>query len=55
MVLDGWMFPIEKELLTRVQQPVLFMNAESFQWAANVKDMLRVIESSKRGLLLTYK
>uniref|UniRef100_A0A915PJN3 1-alkyl-2-acetylglycerophosphocholine esterase n=1 Tax=Setaria digitata TaxID=48799 RepID=A0A915PJN3_9BILA len=54
VVLDGWMFPIEKELLTQVRQPVLFMNAENFQWEANVKDMLRVIESSKRSVLLTF-
>ncbi|VDN03664.1 unnamed protein product [Thelazia callipaeda] len=54
VVLDGWMFPIEKELLTSVRQPVLFMNAEYFQWDENVKDMLRVIESSKHSILFTF-
>ncbi|KAL3990932.1 Platelet-activating factor acetylhydrolase isoform II family protein [Acanthocheilonema viteae] len=54
VVLDGWMFPIERELFTRVQQPVLFMNAESFQWEANVNDMLQVVENSKRSVLLTF-
>ncbi|VDK68731.1 unnamed protein product [Litomosoides sigmodontis] len=54
VVLDGWMFPIERELLTRVQQPVLFMNAESFQWEANVNDMLQVMGNSKRSVLLTF-
>lgn len=55
IILDGWMFPVERELLTRVQQPVLFMNAENFQWEANVKDMLQVTENSKRSVLLTFK
>ncbi|EJW86420.1 platelet-activating factor acetylhydrolase [Wuchereria bancrofti] len=54
VILDGWMLPIERELLTRVYQPVLFMNAKSFQWEANVKDMLQVTENSKRGILLTF-
>ncbi|EFO25648.1 platelet-activating factor acetylhydrolase [Loa loa] len=54
VILDGWMFPIERELFTRVQQPVLFMNAENFQWEENVKDMLQVIENSKRSVLLTF-
>ncbi|CAG9531451.1 unnamed protein product [Cercopithifilaria johnstoni] len=54
VILDGWMFPIERELLTRVQQPVLFMNAESFQWEANVNDMLQIVENSKRSVLLTF-
>lgn len=54
VILDGWMFSIERELLTRVYQPILFMNAENFQWEANVKDMLQVTENSKRGILLTF-
>lgn len=49
------MFPIEKELLARVEQPVLFMNAGNFQWEANVKDMLQVIENSEHSVLLTFE
>ncbi|MCP9265122.1 Platelet-activating factor acetylhydrolase [Dirofilaria immitis] len=54
VVLDGWMFPIDKELLTHVRQPVLFMNAEHFQWEANIKDMLQIMEKSERSVLLTF-
>ncbi|OZC09260.1 Platelet-activating factor acetylhydrolase, plasma/intracellular isoform II [Onchocerca flexuosa] len=53
VVLDGWMFPIDKELLTRVRQPILFLNAEDFQSEESIKDMLQVVENSKHSILLT--
>ncbi|VDN00073.1 unnamed protein product, partial [Onchocerca ochengi] len=53
VLLDGWMFPIDKELLTRVRQSILFMNAEDFQSEESIKDMLQVVENSKHSVLLT--
>ncbi|VDN00091.1 unnamed protein product, partial [Onchocerca ochengi] len=53
VVLDGWMFPIDKELLTRVRQPVLFMNTEKFQSEASIKYMLQVVKNSRHSVLLT--
>ncbi|VDD87365.1 unnamed protein product [Enterobius vermicularis] len=55
VLLDGWMFPIEKELYPRIQQPVLFLNADTFQWQENVKSMLQVGSEEPRKLIFTLR
>lgn len=42
LVLDGWMFPIEKDIYPRVSQPLLFVNMDKFQWKDNVQRMKRM-------------
>lgn len=46
--MDAWMWPLKDELeLTRnIQQPVLFINSETFQTAANLDSMKRFVANA---------
>ena len=42
IALDCWMLPIHRDLLAAgVHQPLLFINSFSFQWAENVRKMMK--------------
>ncbi|VDM94722.1 unnamed protein product, partial [Onchocerca ochengi] len=53
VILDGWMFPIDKELLSRVRLPILFVNSEDFHSEASINDILQVVKNSNHSVLLT--
>ncbi|XP_003374489.1 platelet-activating factor acetylhydrolase [Trichinella spiralis] len=56
IVLDGWMFPVDKEAENEVQQPLLFVNNEKFQWKENVERMQNVISKfPNRRMMYTIK
>ena len=41
--LDTWMYPLDSEIYQKVSPvPFLFINTESFQWAANIADMRKL-------------
>ncbi|KZS11692.1 Platelet-activating factor acetylhydrolase [Daphnia magna] len=48
LAMDAWMWPLKDELeLTRnIQQPVLFINSETFQTAANLDSMKRFVANA---------
>ena len=42
--LDTWMFPVGDEVYsTGVNQPLLFINSFTFQWAKNITDMMKLV------------
>ncbi|TKR82422.1 hypothetical protein L596_016151 [Steinernema carpocapsae] len=54
VVLDGWMFPIEMDLYSRASQPTLFLNAGNWQWAENVRKMMKLDKSQAERLMFTF-
>ena len=43
IALDCWMLPIHNDVLEAgVHQPLLFINSSDFQWAENVKNMMKL-------------
>ena len=42
IALDAWMQPLERELITNVEQPVLFVNSDKFQWPMNLVKMKKM-------------
>ena len=41
--LDTWMYPLDSEIYQKISPvPFLFINTESFQWAANIADMRKL-------------
>ncbi|KAI6209619.1 1-alkyl-2-acetylglycerophosphocholine esterase [Aphelenchoides besseyi] len=49
--LDGWLYPIETDLYSRVTQSTLFLNASKWQWPENVKRMYHL----ENQTLFTFK
>lgn len=47
--MDAWMWPLrdEPELAKSVEQPLLFINSEAFQTAANLETMKRFTVDAK--------
>ena len=42
-MLDGWLFPLEEEVYSKVASvPALFINASKWQWRKNVLRMARL-------------
>lgn len=41
IMLDAWMHPLDKTICDRVQQPVLLVNYEKFQWKLNVEQQVQ--------------
>ena len=48
VVLDGWMHPLDEQVYDNIQQPVLMINMESFQWKKNVEQMMRLMSEEDR-------
>jgi hypothetical protein len=45
------MFPVYDEVYDLVKTPLVFINAPDFQWARNVKCMMKLVkESEERGM-----
>lgn len=47
---DGWLYPMEHDLYPRVTQPSLLINASKWQWAENVKRMMKLPQTAERCL-----
>ena len=52
VAMDSWMLPVEEEVYDRIQQPLLFINTETFQWKENVLDMLKANVNRQEGRVL---
>ncbi|XP_057378065.1 platelet-activating factor acetylhydrolase-like [Daphnia carinata] len=57
LAMDAWMWPLKDELeLTRnIQQPVLFVNSETFQTSANLEIMKRFVADYAERSVLTLR
>lgn len=49
VVLDGWMHPLDEQVYEDIQQPVLMINMESFQWKTNVEQMMRLLSQDEEN------
>ena len=53
--LDGWFYPIERDLYEKIQQPILMLNASKWQWAKNVKRMKQMNANNSEKIMFTLK
>ncbi|CAD5234730.1 unnamed protein product [Bursaphelenchus xylophilus] len=51
---DGWLYPLEHDLYPRITQKTLMINAQKWQWAENVKRMMRLPAAAEK-ILFTLK
>lgn len=50
VALDVWMFPVDNSVYkTKIHQPILFINSESFHWEANIAG-IRKLDSDATGV-----
>ena len=43
VVYDAWMFPLSEEVYGKVDQPVLFVNSETFHWKSNIEKIYQMM------------
>lgn len=55
VALDSWMFPIEEEIYYNVEQPLLFINSEDFQWKENVLKILKFDTGNEDRKMVTIR
>eukprot|EP00795_Rhopilema_esculentum_P008121 gene8121-14041_t len=55
VILDAWMFPLDKNVYGKVEQPVLFINSETFHWKGNIKKISQIIGNDEQKQMLTIK
>lgn len=57
VALDSWMLPLDEELYKGVDQPLLLINTETFQWPDNVRDMYKLDVNEQRSdrILITIR
>lgn len=56
IALDAWMLPVGDDIYQNsVQQPLLFINSEKFQWADNILKMKQLISSDTNKKMITIK
>ncbi|XP_015261889.1 PREDICTED: platelet-activating factor acetylhydrolase isoform X2 [Gekko japonicus] len=55
VALDAWMLPLSDEVYDRVHQPVLLINSEKFQWAANLLEMQKLASANRETKMITIK
>ncbi|XP_041043220.1 platelet-activating factor acetylhydrolase isoform X2 [Carcharodon carcharias] len=53
VALDAWMFPLEDEIHTKVQKPILFINSEKFQWVVNILKMKKLDSNTVQRKMIT--
>ncbi|XP_070548085.1 platelet-activating factor acetylhydrolase-like [Ptychodera flava] len=46
LALDTWMLPLDKTLPSQVNQPILFVNTETFHWPGNIVKMKRFLKDN---------
>ncbi|XP_020657188.2 platelet-activating factor acetylhydrolase isoform X2 [Pogona vitticeps] len=55
IALDAWMLPLSDDVYPRVQQPLLFINSEKFQWALNILEMKKLDCKDRERKMITIK
>ncbi|NXV78834.1 PAFA acetylhydrolase, partial [Atlantisia rogersi] len=56
IALDAWMLPVGDDTYQNsVQQPLLFINSEKFQWAENILKMKRLSSNDTNKKMITIK
>ncbi|ESP03410.1 hypothetical protein LOTGIDRAFT_237716 [Lottia gigantea] len=55
VVIDGWMLPLDEQVYSKVNQPVLMVNYETFQWVDNIKSMNRFLTNEVDRRMITVK
>ncbi|NP_990300.2 platelet-activating factor acetylhydrolase precursor [Gallus gallus] len=56
IALDAWMLPVGDDTYqSSVQQPLLFINSEKFQWAANILKMKKLSSNDTNKKMITIK
>ncbi|NWS85933.1 PAFA acetylhydrolase, partial [Toxostoma redivivum] len=56
IALDVWMLPVGDDIYQNsVQQPLLFINSEKFQWAENILKIKKLISNDRNKKMITIK
>lgn len=56
IALDAWMLPVGDDIYQNsVQQPLLFINSEKFQWADNILKMKKLSSNDTNKKMITIK
>nr|KAF6507251.1 phospholipase A2 group VII [Rousettus aegyptiacus] len=55
IAVDAWMFPLREEVLSRFSQPLFFINAEHFQYRANIIKMKKCYSPGKERKMITIR
>ncbi|XP_010022926.1 PREDICTED: platelet-activating factor acetylhydrolase, partial [Nestor notabilis] len=56
IALDAWMLPVGDDIYQNsVQQPLLFINSEKFQWADNILKMRKLSSNDTNKKMITIK
>ncbi|NXT18645.1 PAFA acetylhydrolase, partial [Syrrhaptes paradoxus] len=56
IALDAWMLPVGDDIYQNsVQQPLLFINSEKFQWAENILKMKKLSSNDTNKKMITIK
>lgn len=56
IALDAWMLPVGDDTYKNsVQQPLLFINSEKFQWADNILKMKKLSSNDSNKKMITIK
>ncbi|XP_039604931.1 platelet-activating factor acetylhydrolase [Polypterus senegalus] len=55
IALDSWMFPLDDDVYTKVNQPILFINSEKFQWIGNILKMKKLDSERIDRKMITIK
>lgn len=56
IALDVWMLPVGDDIYQNsVQQPLLFINSEKFQWAENILKIKKLISNDTNKKMITIK
>ncbi|XP_014662114.1 PREDICTED: platelet-activating factor acetylhydrolase-like isoform X1 [Priapulus caudatus] len=55
VALDAWMFPLAEECYEHVDQPLLFINSEEFQWKENVLKILKLDTGNEDRKMITIR
>jgi hypothetical protein len=55
IIIDGWMFSLKSEPFLNIQQPMLFINTHTFNFAANIRSIRQYYHSKGIRKLYTIK
>lgn len=56
IALDAWMLPVSADIYQNsIQQPLLFINSEKFQWSDNILKMKKLISNDTNKKMITIK
>ncbi|KAJ6659664.1 hypothetical protein lerEdw1_018633 [Lerista edwardsae] len=55
IALDTWMIPLCDDVYPKVNQPLLFINSEKFQWAWNILEIKKLNSADRERKMITIK